>query len=1351
MVAPIRFLSGRQQQQKIGIEGGSDVDKKVLEVVGRVGIGTTIFDADYELDVHGDANISGILTTSQIYADVIVTPSILYSLNDLDITGIATVGEDLYVTGNVGIGSTQPTAKLDVNGTLNVSGITTITNDLELTRGSSTSGLTRKLVVGGARSNGSDFATLQFKNYDANSGAVDYVAAEIKGSVPTASNDGGELVFLTAADGSTSQTERLRISSSGNIGIGTENPGELLDVRGNLRVGERKNGPLESNYIAFAGVLQDNQTEYNHGFIGVRNHTFGTENSELFLFKGNDGLGAGSSGVDRVRIGSGEFRVDTYINSTSGSFDSVAASANFVNRLIVDKYGNIGINSTSPTAKLDVNGTLNVTGVSTFQYDGSKKFETTGIGVSISNGGTDTATIAGPENIIIDPAAVGDNTGVVRIKGDLYVDGTTTQINSTTIELADFIVGIATTATTDLLADGAGIQIGADNTFLYEYNSGTNPSLKSSENLNVASGKVYQIDQTERLSANTLSLGTGTTIHSPAGNTLLFGINNTETFRIAADGQIGIGTTNPTQDLDIDGSVRIRDRIYDSNDNAGTLNYVLSSGGPGSPWSWESVISVGATDSVNIQDISDDQIQYILFSPTVGDVTGLAVTTQGLVFNPSSRYIGIGSTTPTANLDIDGDVNVSGIITTNQLSVSGISTDGVEFGNIDYVIVADGSGAWSWKSVLATGAGTLSSIVILDEGALVSTSGTATQIDFKGNNISAIGEDGSGIATVTFSDTPTFTSLNVTGSTGLGTDNATTKLQVGSVYDPQVIGFGTVQGFSYPSTNVLIGDSQTGSSLTPQVGGAWKGLNNNFIGAGAGKSTTTGTGNNFFGLYAGCSNTSGYYNNFFGLYAGCSNTTGYNNVFLGGYNTGTKNTTGDSNNFIGSGAGNYNTTGSDNNFFGTSAGKYNTTGNQNVFIGRYAGAYTTTGSRNIAIGQFAGAYNQEGTDNIFMGRYSGGRLNSPTNAFSNVFIGNNAGGVNTTGSRNVYIGREAGAENDGGKSNVFLGDRAGSSSEPTDWSIFLGAETGGFGDYSTRIDHKVIIGVGTDSFNSNFDAPIPHKGRQLAIGIRTSSLPANYWIVGDENFNIGIGTTNPTAKLDVGGDVNVSGIITALGGFNLGISSSSTSITNNNPVTELNFIGAGNTFALNGTTVDISISGGASVAIGTDAPSNPSEGDLWYSSELARIFVYYDDGDSQYWVDASPSNVGLITSFQNLTITDTATITTIDVNQTTIVGSATSSLSTLTQTAIHTGLSTSTYRSVEYTIQATEGTNFHSTKLLALHNGTTAYHSEYGTIFNNSSVASFDVDISGGNLRLLATGASASQTDYVINFTATKI
>lgn len=57
------------------------------------------------------------------------------------------------------------------------------------------------------------------------------------------------------------------------------------------------------------------------------------------------------------------------------------------------------------------------------------------------------------------------------------------------------------------------------------------------------------------------------------------------------------------------------------------------------------------------------------------------------------------------------------------------------------------------------------------------------------------------------------------------------------------------------------------------------------------------------------------------------------------------------------------------------------------------------------------------------------------------------------------------------------------------------------------------------------------------------------------------------------GAFNVAGILSATGGFNLGISSAGTTITSG-PVKTLNFVGTGNTFAVNGTTVDISIQGG---------------------------------------------------------------------------------------------------------------------------------------------------------------------------------
>ena len=86
-------------------------------------------------------------------------------------------------------------------------------------------------------------------------------------------------------------------------------------------------------------------------------------------------------------------------------------------------------------------------------------------------------------------------------------------------------------------------------------------------------------------------------------------------------------------------------------------------------------------------------------------------------------------------------------------------------------------------------------------------------------------------------------------------------------------------------------------------------------------------------------------------------------------------------------------------------------------------------------------------------------------------------------------------------------------------------------------------------------------------------------------------------------------------------------------ITQLNFIGAGNTFAVEGNTVNVSIAGGGgggggggAVSIGATAPTDPSNGDLWYSINLARTFVWYDEselgvGSSAFWVDAAPFNL----------------------------------------------------------------------------------------------------------------------------------
>ena len=66
----------------------------------------------------------------------------------------------------------------------------------------------------------------------------------------------------------------------------------------------------------------------------------------------------------------------------------------------------------------------------------------------------------------------------------------------------------------------------------------------------------------------------------------------------------------------------------------------------------------------------------------------------------------------------------------------------------------------------------------------------------------------------------------------------------------------------------------------------------------------------------------------------------------------------------------------------------------------------------------------------------------------------------------------------------------------------------------------------------------------------------------------------------------------------------------------------------------------------------------------------------------------------------------------------------------------------EVLINTTTGNDRHMTKLLVTHDGTTAVATEYGVVFTNTELASYDVAISGTNLELRVTPASASSTVF---------
>ena len=137
-------------------------------------------------------------------------------------------------------------------------------------------------------------------------------------------------------------------------------------------------------------------------------------------------------------------------------------------------------------------------------------------------------------------------------------------------------------------------------------------------------------------------------------------------------------------------------------------------------------------------------------------------------------------------------------------------------------------------------------------------------------------------------------------------------------------------------------------------------------------------------------------------------------------------------------------------------------------------------------------------------------------------------------------------------------------------------------------------------------------------------------------------------------------------------------------------------------------------------------------------FIYTFNGAAELYNNGSSK---LQTTSSGVNITGSLTI-----NGSELSGGlddTTASTSTTSQTAIAT-YSATTYGSAKLLVTAKRGTDRQMSELLIVHNGTTASATEYGVIATGSTLANFDVDISGGNIRLLATATSATTTSYTI-------
>ena len=304
------------------------------------------------------------------------------------------------------------------------------------------------------------------------------------------------------------------------------------------------------------------------------------------------------------------------------------------------------------------------------------------------------------------------------------------------------------------------------------------------------------------------------------------------------------------------------------------------------------------------------------------------------------------------------------------------------------------------------------------------------------------------------------------------------------IYVKNVQGKGVKGGFAIGGFDGSKGNTGNFLDLTPE---------NYFIGQEAGKYITTGKYNSVLGYKAAHNLTSGNSNTIIGHLADSSLTTGGDNIIIG-QKAGFSLTSGGSNTLIGSLAGYNHTDQAFNVMIGTASGFHinasGWSGSFNTFMGINSGYQIRNSRDNVFIGTNAGYWLDNGRGNTFIGIDAGRSRGDPPSgtewpyrsdvyANYNIFMGYRAGYNITNGDNNLAIGYEAGYSNADGSGNVFLGYQAGRN------------ETG---------SNKLYV----------------------------ANSASNPLIYGDfSTKQLGINTTTLTKTLNVGGDADISGTLTA--------------------------------------------------------------------------------------------------------------------------------------------------------------------------------------------------------------------------------